>query len=177
MKGQIKGQWSSWIKWIVALVILFLLLSSGKLDSLSKFSELKNKPLFVFTCLIVLLCNFLLNFRRWQLIVRDFQVSVSFKEAVSLSWIGQFFSIVLPGSVTGDLVKAVYLSKKEKNKRGNIFFSVVLDRFCGLAALLFLGCVFYFLAFVSGISNPQLDSLGLPISLLSIILFLSIIKL
>lgn len=64
----------------------------------------------------------------------------------SLYLIGSFFNNILPGAVGGDTVKVYYLYR-ETRKAGTSFGSVFLDRYIGLAGLLFIGLISGLFAF------------------------------
>jgi hypothetical protein len=58
---------------------------------------------------------------------------------INLTWMGQFFSTILPGGVTGDLVKIVYAQKLDKNlSKGFLLISAFIDRIFGLIGLLII---------------------------------------
>jgi uncharacterized membrane protein YbhN (UPF0104 family) len=60
-----------------------------------------------------------------------------------LTWIGLFFSSVLPGAVTGDLVKLVYARRLDHSlSKTFLIMSVLFDRILGLIGLLFLMGIF-----------------------------------
>ncbi len=61
---------------------------------------------------------------------------------VQITWIGQFFSSVLPGSVSGDLVKILYVQRYEPNfSKKFLLASIFIDRLMGLSGLILLvGC-------------------------------------
>lgn len=78
---------------------------------------------------------------RFKLIV-DAQgdVSITFLEAFSLTFIGYFFNNFLPTSIGGDVVKAYYLSKKSSDKLKS-YTSVFVDRAIGLVTMIFMAMV------------------------------------
>lgn len=58
------------------------------------------------------------------------------------TWIGQFFSLVLPGNVVGDIVKTASLAASDARQRTLVLpMSVMLDRLLGLIALLLMFAV------------------------------------
>lgn len=85
--------------------------------------------------LAALLCTFF----RWYLLVwaQDFELSLG--DAFRLGFLGYAFNYVLPGAVSGDLVKAGVLAARQKSRRAVAFASVILDRALGLLALFIIG--------------------------------------
>lgn len=60
-------------------------------------------------------------------------------EIVKINWIGQFFSSVLPGSVSGDLIKLFYIQTMDKElSKKFVFASILIDRVMGLSGLILL---------------------------------------
>jgi len=66
--------------------------------------------------------------------------SVTFFEAVSLTFIGYFFNNFLPTAIGGDVVKAYYLSKKTSYKTAS-YTSIFLDRAVGLITMVFMAFI------------------------------------
>ena len=77
---------------------------------------------------------------RWRFLVRTQNVFLNVWQSFRLTYIGSFFNVVLPGSVSGDIVKAYYLTK-ERGKKGALVSTVVIDRILGLYTLTLAGCV------------------------------------
>lgn len=75
----------------------------------------------------------LLSAWRWETLAP----SLSFGTALRYTWIGVFYSHVLPGAISGDIAKGVSLAVKDKKMRVNVLAaSIFADRAIGLAALL-----------------------------------------
>lgn len=81
-----------------------------------------------------------LTFLRWHLLVRAQDLPFRLSDAIRLGYVGIFFSSFLPGSVTGDLVKAGFLAR-EQARRTVAITTIVVDRFLGLYGLLLVGSV------------------------------------
>jgi len=74
--------------------------------------------------------TFIMAFRWWYLLrVQD--IRISYVEAVRLTYLGLFFSYVVPGTVSGDLVKAYYVCKHTDRKAAALL-SIFVDRAVGL---------------------------------------------
>ena len=85
------------------------------------------------TCIPVILLSV-----RWQLFIRQQGISASNKNVFFLTWAGQFFNTVLPGSTGGDFVKMFHLCQIAPDQKSGAIASVVVDRLAALAALLVL---------------------------------------
>lgn len=90
----------------------------------------KTLPAFVAMVLSVLICVL-----RWQLLLRAQKIHISWTRTLELTLIGNFFSVALPGAVSGDFVKAFYIGRELEGKRARAFGSIVFDRVSGLSAL------------------------------------------
>jgi len=79
----------------------------------------------------------LLSAVRWRLLLRVQGIRLTFWEAVRLTFLGQFFHAIVPGTVGGDLVKAYYVAKHTP-KKAAVLVSVFADRVVGLVGLALL---------------------------------------
>lgn len=75
---------------------------------------------------------------RWRLILRGHQIDLPFFTILRITWAGQFFNALLPGSNGGDLVKIVQACRHAPQRKASATSSVILDRLIGLGALLVL---------------------------------------
>ncbi|MFP5386411.1 MAG: YbhN family protein [Bacteriovoracia bacterium] len=124
-------------KILIAASLIYWLVSSGKLD-FKLLAQLKNYPLAVLVSVFLLVINFVLISYRWETILRArSQVKLPISGLLKITWIGQFFSSVLPGSVSGDLVKILYVQKFDPTfSKKFIFASILIDRIMGLSGLI-----------------------------------------
>lgn len=130
------------LKLAVAAALIIWLLQSGKLD-FSLLAQLAQHPLAVVTTIALTILNFWFISVRWRFILRSRTNSFfPLSGLLKITWIGVFFSSILPGSVSGDLVKILYIQKYDPNlSKKFIFASILIDRVMGLAALiLMVGC-------------------------------------
>src|SRR5918994_1561218 len=79
----------------------------------------------------------LLTFFRWFLLVRALDLPFKVRDAIRLGFIGNFFNLVIPGAVGGDLIKAAYLSR-EQAKKTQAIATMIIDRLLGLLGLFLL---------------------------------------
>jgi uncharacterized protein (TIRG00374 family) len=86
--------------------------------------------------LLVALTAVSLSFTRWCLLVRCQGIELGMLEGFRLCSIGFLLNLVAPGSVGGDLFKAVFLARRRPGKRIAAVASVLVDRGCGLYGLL-----------------------------------------
>jgi glycosyltransferase 2 family protein len=79
----------------------------------------------------------LVTFVRWYLLVRAQDLPFTLTSALRLGMVGYFFNTLLPGSVGGDLVKAVGIARGQQ-RRTVAVATVLIDRAIGLWALVWL---------------------------------------
>jgi uncharacterized membrane protein YbhN (UPF0104 family) len=79
----------------------------------------------------------LLTFVRWYVLVRAQGLPFTVAGALRLGMFGFYLSQFLPGSVSGDVVKAAYLAR-EQSRRTVAVATVLLDRAVGLSGLFWL---------------------------------------
>jgi glycosyltransferase 2 family protein len=129
----------NFLKLALTLGLLYWLVQSGKLDW-SLLAEMRRYPLRLM--LVFGFCGISLGLIAWRLrYILSARAShgLSFTPIYFVTWIGMFFSSVLPGSVTGDFIKIWYLKKQDSNfSTGFLLFSCLLDRLMGLTGLILL---------------------------------------
>lgn len=127
------------LKLSIAAALIGWLLSSGKLD-FKLLGSLKNYPVAVTLAVVLSITNFWLVSFRWRsILMARLTTPIPLSGMLKITWIGQFFSSVLPGSVTGDLVKTIYIQQHEKNfSKQFLFASILIDRLMGLSGLILL---------------------------------------
>ncbi len=75
---------------------------------------------------------------RWRIFLRQQHIELPFVRILSLTWEGQFFNSVLPGSTGGDVVKIHQVCKLAPDRKAAAAASVFTDRLSALLALLVL---------------------------------------
>lgn len=129
----------TFLKLFVAFALIYWLLKSGKLD-LNLLSELGNNPWGLLVAFILALTNIWIISIRWRGILKARNSAhIPLLGLIKANWIGQFFSSVLPGSVTGDLIKIIYVQEYDKTfSKKFVFATILIDRVMGLSGLILL---------------------------------------
>lgn len=136
------------LKFIFASAIIYWLVSSGKLD----FNLITKSFSIGYGWLICILCIItqdVISAFRWKLILKPgVKSKLPNLAMIKLTWIGLFFNSVLPGAVTGDLIKLVYARDLDKDvSKTFLVTTVFMDRILGLMGLLtvmgFFSVIFY----------------------------------
>jgi len=98
-----------------------------------------------FVLMLILAC-------RWRMLLRIQDVHIGVWEAVRLTFLGQFFNHVVPGTVGGDLVKAYYVSGHTTRKAA-VLVSVFVDRLMGLTELTLMSGVMILIVLAAGLKT------------------------
>jgi uncharacterized protein (TIRG00374 family) len=72
---------------------------------------------------------------RWQIFLRQQAMALPFQTTLGLTWAGQFFNSVLPGSTGGDVVKIYQLCRVFPERKAAAAVTVIIDRVSALLAL------------------------------------------
>ncbi len=130
------------LKLLVAGAILKWLYSSGKLDFKSALVFFSHPERLILVFILVSLQIFIGSFRWKTLLEIKTKRSYSQLKFLGLQWIGQLFSSILPGAVTGDIIKLGYVTKMDHSlSKRYLLLSVFLDRLMGVVGLLFVSGV------------------------------------
>jgi uncharacterized protein (TIRG00374 family) len=160
------------LKLSLALGIIAYLVKTGKIDFRSIYNARENYELIILS-FVLIAGAIVVNFYRWALLLKGQDIIISSKDIISLSFIGLFFTTILPGAVGGDLIKSVYVAKKSPSKRTASVLTVLLDRIIGVAVLIIIGCVGVFININMFKSNAALKTLGLM--MITILFMISIV--
>ena len=128
---------SNLVKVLISVGLLVWLVRSGRLDLRLLFSV----PITIWYLLGLgfLLLSMILQATRWWWLLKTQGIHISLWGAIKLSWIGQFFSVLLPGATGGELVRAYYIAQDNPNATIASVSTVMMDKFVGLYGLLLLG--------------------------------------
>jgi len=77
---------------------------------------------------------------RLQWVFRVQNIRMTFRECYHLGFVGLFYNLMLPSSVGGDVVKAVY-AYKHSGKKIESATSILLDRLLGFVALIIMASI------------------------------------
>jgi uncharacterized membrane protein YbhN (UPF0104 family) len=121
----------------VAFGLIYWLWRRGAID-FGKVGDTVRDPVWLAECSGLCLAGMVIITIRWLLLLRLEGIDLSVFAALKLTFVGQFWNSVLPGAVTGDVVKMYYIGKKSPDKKAEAYATVMIDRVIGLAALVYL---------------------------------------
>lgn len=117
----------------IGVGLIVFLIKSGKLN-LTELKGVRDRPLQMAGTAAVFLVCLLLAAIRWGILLRAQGISISMLAVLRLSFIGNFFNIIMPGGVGGDVFKAYYVAKGRDQKAAAVT-TVLVDRIIGLVAI------------------------------------------
>jgi uncharacterized membrane protein YbhN (UPF0104 family) len=107
-------------------------------------------PLWIAGAVMAFMVSKLFAALRLNIYFRNINIHISEWKNICLHWLGMFYNLFLPGSISGDAYKIVRLTKDFKVTYKKTTSAVLLDRFSGLLALGLLLGVFWVIAFKGG---------------------------
>jgi hypothetical protein len=96
---------------------------------------LKANWLWLFLAVILLMVSKLFSAFRLNIYFRNINIHLPEWTNIRLYWLGMFYNLFLPGSISGDAYKVVLLKRKYDSSYKKTSAAVLLDRFSGLLAL------------------------------------------
>jgi len=126
----------------IAFILIWYLFKSGRLrsESLVRLFHLNSLPFLILSGL-AFFSSQALSSVRIIFLLKIVDIRLRWISSFKLTMIGNFFNMVIPGTVGGDIVKGFYLAKSEEIYRGRSSGIVIIDRVIGLLALLLIGFV------------------------------------
>ena len=104
---------------------------------------------------------------RIRYLMSDQGIHVSFRRCFVYNSIGLFYSLFLPGGISGDAARAYYFFQDAPQKRIAVLGALLLDRFLGLIALIAFGIMSgIFLASMIGEVVPYLVASAIVLGVL-----------
>ena len=144
-----------------------ILLASLLIYNLIKQSGVDIKAEFYSSSSLLLSCAFMLygvalftTVLRWKLLLDVQDIKLRFGKLTALSMVGIFFNLVIPGAVSGDLIKMLYIAPHARNKTTEAVLTIFLDRVIGLLGLFLVALISVLISFRFLISAGPLLQLG-----------------
>lgn len=109
---------------------------SGKIDFAKAGAALANANWFyLLAALVAFVISKLLAAFRLNIYFRNIHIHLGEGPNIKLYWLGMFYNLFLPGSISGDAYKVILLTKKYQVPYRKTTAAVLLDRFSGLLGL------------------------------------------
>lgn len=129
----------------IALLLLEYLVGVGIVYWLYRSNILDFRPLQTITFslaavgLLMVLLMVYFSALRLKRLLRDQGIFVTVAQGFIFNCLGIFYSLFLPGGVSGDAAKAFYLMRYAGDRKAALFGGLILDRLLGMLAMIGLG--------------------------------------
>ena len=134
------------LRFFIAALIIFFLTKGKKKLIIQTINSIS--PVWFAAALLLFAVSFLVCVARWHSLLKIQKINLSFVDTLILSMQGLFFSLVIPGAVGGDLVKAGFIAAKAgEGMKTKAIFSILIDRIIGLLGLFLLAAFLGILCF------------------------------
>lgn len=133
------------LKYLVGIGLIAWLVSTNQIN-LNMVKDLTSQTIFIAIFLSFL--SLLFATARLKLLLNNQDFNISSVNIYKLNILGIFYSLFLPGGVSGDVVKGYHLLKyrNDKNSKTNIVTTLFLDRYLGLLSMFILASIVMTLA-------------------------------
>jgi len=132
----------AFLRWGVAVALIYWVIQSGKLN-LADLAWFRREPLKATFLIGAEFLLAVLAITRWWVLLQALHFKLQWRTALRLGMLGQFFSTVLPGTISGDVIKGVFVARRYPQRKARAVVTVLVDRFMGLFAVLILGGLGY----------------------------------
>jgi len=120
---------------LVSGILLVLLFKLNRIDLRDLLNDVKGaNKLFLSLGFLTFLVTYFLGFLRWQMLLKAAGINASAKKLITAFSGGIFFSIFLPSTIGGDIVRTADLAEHTK-KAKEVIATVFLDRLSGYIGL------------------------------------------
>ncbi len=156
------------LKAAVSIALLAVLVSRVPLAGLAA-TLARADPLLLTLAAAAAFGGWAVNTLKWWQLLAALHPGGRYSDLLALNFIGMFYSLVLPGQISGEVVKGLRLSRHGV-PGGAVATSILVDRLTGLAALALLG--------LSGLAlGPELPATALAAWLAVAVLAMAVLPL
>jgi glycosyltransferase 2 family protein len=132
-----KGWYSIFLRYLLGAILIFWLLKIDLID-IAVLKKLNIQTVMlssVFIGLQILVAGY-----RVQLLLSEHDIEAGISRCIAYNCVGVFYSLFLPGGMSGDLVRAYYFWRAypEANKSA-LFGALFIDRFLGTVTMITMG--------------------------------------
>jgi len=122
----------------ISIILLVILFKLNKIDMHTLINDVKGADKWLLAVgFLTFFFIYVLGFLRWQMLLKATEIVIPLKKLISSFCGGIFFSIFLPSTIGGDLVRTADLAGHTK-KTKEVIASVFLDRLSGYTGLVFV---------------------------------------
>ncbi|HEU4902169.1 MAG TPA: lysylphosphatidylglycerol synthase transmembrane domain-containing protein [Flavisolibacter sp.] len=143
----------------VAVTALCFWYISKKIDFSKAFEALQQANwVLLFLAVVAYVLSKLVAAFRLNIYFQNINLHLLQWKNIKLYWLGMFYNLFLPGSISGDAYKVVLLNKRFQAPYKKTSAAVLLDRFSGLLGLGVILCIYGLLVFDNKVYHAVLIS-------------------
>lgn len=122
----------------IGVSVILLIFLFRQVDKKALFEIISNSDKWLMVlAFFIFSSGYILGVYRWQMLLKAVKINLSLKRTIISSAGGIFFSLFLPSTIGGDLVRSVDLAAHTKRPR-EVIATVLLDRLSGYVGLVAL---------------------------------------
>ncbi len=157
----------------ISIILLILLFKFSKIDTRELISDIKSaNGILLAVAFIIFFIVYALGFLRWQMLLKAVGINIPLTRLVISFSGGLFFSILLPSTIGGDVVRTADLAQHSK-KTKEVIATVFLDRLSGYIGLVLL--VLPVLLLGSGLVRDKVVFLSVAVIILLLVFILLVL--
>ncbi len=157
----------------ISIVLLILLFKFNKIDLRLLLGDIKSaNKIFLGAGFLIFFLSYFLGFLRWKMLLKVIDIHTPLKKLICSFSGGVFFSIFLPSTIGGDLVRTTDLAQ-HTNKAKGVIATVFLDRLSGYIGLVLV--VLPAIFFAQNLISDKVVYLSIGIIILILVLVLLVL--
>lgn len=126
---------SNLLKIIISLGLIYFVLTRIHVSAMLEAFESISFETFVIV-LLIYMTNLCIGSLKWKILIPEY----SFKKLLRFTFVGQFYGLILPGQITGELAKG-YRFASESGDGARVTASILVDKVAAIAGLIILGLI------------------------------------
>jgi len=139
----------------IGLIALLFYRMDNKSDLIHALQDITGNGVYLAGAIFSFLVCMTMCAWRWKLILAAHDMKITMRRAMNLYFIGQFFNAFMPGSVGGDIVKAVIVAKEFPGKKTIAVTTIFIDRLIGLLSLVMLASAITIIRYRFFVKYPE----------------------
>lgn len=155
----------------ISIILLVFLFNQVDKKSLAEIIKHADKPLLALAFCVYFLA-YILCLLRWEMLLKALSIHLSLKRIIISFAGGVFFSLFLPSTIGGDLMRSIDLATHTKRPR-EVLATVLLDRLSGYVGLVLLALF----ALLFGSRHIQDKSVFFSVAIITAILIVALLVL
>ena len=156
----------------ISIILLVILFKFNKIDIHDLVTDIRSADkLLLAGGFVIFFFGYFLGFLRWRMLLRAADICIPLKKLISSFSGGVFFSIFLPSTIGGDIVRSADLAEHTR-KAKTVIATVFLDRLSGYSGLVIVILPAIFLGRDLAHDNVVFSSIAVIIAVLVIVLLI-----